>query len=107
MKAKPSCKPPSEALKFQQNSSCEEMPDTSDLPLWVKWEFPEIRVTFLGVPIIRIVVFWGPYWGPLILGNYQMFGASRKYLSSVVTGSRSTCLPMFVYPVRDLLKSVR
>ena len=28
--------------------------------------------TFLGVPIIRIIVFWGLYWGPLILGNYHM-----------------------------------
>ena len=28
--------------------------------------------TFLGVPIIRTIVFWGLYWGPLILGNYHM-----------------------------------
>ena len=28
--------------------------------------------TFLGVPIIRIIVYWGLYWGPLILGNYQI-----------------------------------
>ena len=27
---------------------------------------------FLGVPIIRIIVFWGLYWGPLVLGNYQI-----------------------------------
>ena len=25
-----------------------------------------------GVPIIRIIVFWGLYWGPPILGNYQI-----------------------------------
>ena len=24
-----------------------------------------------GVPIIRTIVFWGLYWGPLILGNYH------------------------------------
>ena len=36
------------------------------------WEFPKIRGTFLGVPIIRTIVFWGLYWGPLILGNYHM-----------------------------------
>ena len=24
----------------------------------------------MGAPIIRIIVFWGLYWGPLILGNY-------------------------------------
>ena len=32
--------------------------------------FPKIRGTFLGVPIIRTIVFWGLYWGSLILGNY-------------------------------------
>ena len=34
--------------------------------------FPKIRGTFFGIPAIRIVVFWGLYWGPLILGNYQI-----------------------------------
>ena len=27
----------------------------------------------MGVPIIRTIVFWGPYWGPLILGNYRIY----------------------------------
>ena len=36
------------------------------------WEFPRIRGTFLGVPIIRIIIYWGLYWGPLILGNYHI-----------------------------------
>ena len=31
--------------------------------------FPKIRGTFLGVPMIRILVFCGLYWGPPILGN--------------------------------------
>ena len=26
-----------------------------------------------GVPMTRTVVFWGLYWGPLILGNYHMY----------------------------------
>ena len=26
----------------------------------------------LGVPTIRIIVYWGLYWGLLILGNYHM-----------------------------------
>ena len=26
----------------------------------------------MGVPIIRTIVFWGLYWGPLILGNYHL-----------------------------------
>ena len=34
--------------------------------------FPKFRCTFLGVPIIRIIVFGGLYWGLFILGNYQM-----------------------------------
>ena len=25
-----------------------------------------------GVPIIRIIVFWGLYWGSLMLGNYHL-----------------------------------
>ena len=37
-----------------------------------KWVFPKIRGTFLGAPIMRIIIFWGLYWGPLILGNYQV-----------------------------------
>ena len=32
----------------------------------------QIKGTILGVPIIRIVVFWGLYWGPPILGNYYI-----------------------------------
>ena len=27
--------------------------------------FPKLRGTLLGVPIIRIIVCWGLYWGPL------------------------------------------
>ena len=42
--------------------------------LWsdLKMKVPKIRGTVLGVPIIRIIVYWGLHWGPLILGNYQM-----------------------------------
>ena len=29
--------------------------------------FPKIMGTLLGVPIIRTIVSWGLYWGPLIL----------------------------------------
>ena len=49
------------------------------------WGFPEIRGTFLGVPIIRITVFAGLYWGPPILGNYHFgFRVLRSY--TVVMG---------------------
>ena len=27
--------------------------------------FPKIRGTILGVPITRIIIYWGLYWGPL------------------------------------------
>ena len=33
-------------------------PKIIGIPLWV-------------VPIIRTIVFWGLYWGPLNLGNYH------------------------------------
>ena len=42
------------------------------LEVLVIWEFPKIRGTILGVPIIRTIVFWGLYWGPLILGIYHI-----------------------------------
>ena len=29
-------------------------------------EVPKTRGSILGVPMIRIIVFWGLYWGPLI-----------------------------------------
>ena len=45
-----------------------------------KWGFPKIRGTLLGVPIIRTIIFRGLYWGPAILGNYQIF---RTYLMDV------------------------
>ena len=38
---------------------------------------PKIRGTILGVSIIRIIVFWGVYWGPPILGNYLFLPVSR------------------------------
>ena len=34
--------------------------------------FPKIKGTLLGVPIIRTIVYWGLYWGTLILGNYHV-----------------------------------
>ena len=36
------------------------------------WEFPRIWGTFLGLPIIRTIVFGGLYWGTHILGNYHL-----------------------------------
>ena len=42
---------------------------SSDVDMWV---FPKIKGTFLGVPIMRTVVYWGLYWGTLILRNYHV-----------------------------------
>ena len=36
--------------------------------------FPKIRGTILGVLTLRIVVYWGLYWGPLILGKHHIIG---------------------------------
>ena len=36
------------------------------------WGFPKIRGTLFGVPIIRIIVYWGLQWGPLIWGKYHV-----------------------------------
>ena len=43
-----------------------------------KWGFAKIRGTFLGVLIIRIIVFWGLYWGHPILGNRQMLNCHHE-----------------------------
>ena len=40
--------------------------------------FPKLGVPILGVPIIRTIVFWSLYWGPRILGNYQISTSSAK-----------------------------
>ena len=45
------------------------------LPMWVPF-------CFLGVPIIRTIVFWGLYWGPLILGTYHLSPSQKKFRSS-------------------------
>ena len=42
-----------------------------------KWGFPKIRGTFLGVPIIRTMVFWGLYWGSTYFGKLPN-GAPRQ-----------------------------
>ena len=42
--------------------------------------FPKLGY-FFGIPIIRILVFWGLYWGPLILGNYHVHVLLRHLAS--------------------------
>ena len=41
--------------------------------------FPKIRgAIFSGIPIIRIRVFWGLYWGPPIWAGYHVSTWDRK-----------------------------
>ena len=57
-----------------------------EVKLKTTWEFPKIRGTFLGVPILRIIVYWGLYWGTLILGKYHilLMGAPLHALDDVL-----------------------
>ena len=48
--------------------------------------FPKVRATFGGIPKVRMIIFWGPYWGPSISGNDQM-GYSLYSLKEVLQGS--------------------
>ena len=50
---------------------------TVELPLHSEgiWGFPKIKGTFLGVPIMRIIIYWGVYGGPPILGNYHIMAS--------------------------------
>ena len=43
------------------------------------WGFPKIMGTFLGAPILRTIVYWGPCWGTLILGNFHLVLGSRVW----------------------------
>ena len=43
--------------------------------------FPKFRGTIMGVaPKVRTIVFWGLYWGPLIVGNYQYVPMQCPYI---------------------------
>ena len=46
------------------------------------WGFHKIGGTLLGVPILRIIIFWGLYWGPPILGNYHM--VESRYVEYII-----------------------
>ena len=42
------------------------------LPFGGSWGFPNIRGTIFGGLILRIVVYWGLYWGPPTWGKYHV-----------------------------------
>ena len=48
------------------------------------WGVPKIRGTFLGVPVLRIIVYWGLCWG----GDYHL-QQCRIWLSGVGFGLRA------------------
>ena len=47
--------------------------------------FPKIRGTFLGIPIIRIIVFWDLDWDPPIWGNYHVSSATSFIIAIMTT----------------------
>ena len=46
--------------------------DTRSLDYSSYGGFPKLGVPFWKVPAIRIIVFWGLYCGPPVLGNYNI-----------------------------------
>ena len=46
------------------------------------YEVFQVGDTFLGVPIIKIIIHWGLYCGPPIYGNYHI--AADEYMSEVL-----------------------
>ena len=49
--------------------------------------FPKLGIPFLWVPIIRTIVFWGLYWGSLVLGNYHIY--IYMYMRCELSGAMS------------------
>ena len=45
--------------------------------------FPKIRGSFLGVPIIRIIVFWCLYWGPPLFWETTIYRATARMYSFI------------------------
>ena len=43
---------------------------------------PEIIGTILGVHIMRTIILWGLYWGPPILGDYQISKVTKPEAST-------------------------
>ena len=55
-------------------------------------EVPEIKGAIMGVPIMRIVVFWGLYFpGSAILGNYHDCQRNTTLLDVTLAPSQHAC----------------
>ena len=51
--------------------------------------------TFLGVPMLRIIVFWSLYWCPPTLGNYNMAVEALGVLSQDSAKMRNNAVRVF------------
>ena len=58
-----------EGFKMGKEGSGRGLKDSSVQDIW---GLSQIRGTFLGVPIVRSIIFWGLHWGPPVLGKYYM-----------------------------------
>ena len=51
--------------------------------------FPKIRATglplcaFMGIPIIRAILYLGQNWGPLLLGNYHFLASTISCIDRI------------------------
>ena len=68
-KSVPCCKPFSSAMGTPKIHDFQIFTQSSVYTYIYIWEFPKIRGTLLGVPIMRIIVYWGLYWGPPNFGK--------------------------------------
>ena len=68
---------------------------TLNLTLGPIWDFPKIRVPYLGVLMIRILLFRVLYWGPLF--SEPPYVACRRK-RSVIPLSRPHCWPFASLP---------
>ena len=58
----------------------------------------QIRGTLLGDPIIRIIVYWGLYRGPPILGNYHIRSGQGLGLGVKHSAPNALYIHIYVYP---------
>ena len=66
---------------FERRKRLDESPSANSWTLgdYNIWGFPQIRDTFLGVPIIRIIVFWGLYLGSPCFGKLPFLPVTVRY----------------------------
>ena len=56
----------------------------------------------MGVPTTRIIVFWGLYWGPPILGNCLFFSTPRLVIIALACSKaprKNECKPLNMTPI--------